>query len=157
MDRNEKVHLSLNFTTAYAFRQGLFLRLYEASLCWFVHNVRPLKIMQEKTKEGKILLYGDLPKDSLTSVKDALPDLQETNYGFVWNCTSNTVELLYLQWREEQFTLLPDLNNKSGKSTDKEVLERVRNFELARATPLDAMNAIAEWQKELHEFRKEGA
>ena len=157
MDRNEKVHLSLSLTTAHVFRQGVFLRLYEASLCWFVHNVRPLKIMQEKTKEGKILLYGGLPKDSFAAVKDTLPDLKETDYGFTWNCTGNTVEPLYSQWRDEQFTILPALDNKSVKSADKEVLERVRNFELARATPLDAMNAIAAWQKELHELRKEGA
>jgi len=57
MDRTEKVNLSMDFTTGHAFRQGLFMRLYEASLCWFVHNARPLKIMPERVKGGEPVVY----------------------------------------------------------------------------------------------------
>lgn len=155
MDRAEKVRLSLDFTNCHAFRQGLFMRLYEASLCWFVHQARPLKIMLETTKQGEKLLYGGLPIASFDALaaENKLPGLQATDYGHCWNCDGQSAEAFYPQWREEQLAAIAgrpgkDAAGQSG-TTDNQVLERIRTFELARATPLEAMNAVAEWQAAL--------
>lgn len=163
MDRNEKVRLSLNFATAHAFRQGLFLRLYEASLCWFVHKARPLKIMPEVTKQGETLLYGGLPVSSFETLaaQNALPDLQTTEYGYTWDCPENTIEGIFSQWREKQLAAIAERPGKEASRpagmADKQVIEHIRAFELARTTPMQAMNAIAKWQKALRGPGKEGA
>ena len=161
MDRNEKVRLSLDYATGHAFRQGLFLRLYEASLCWFVHHARPLKIMPETTKQGEKLLYGGLPVKSFEALtrEGRLPGLAATEYGYCWSCADHGVENQYPQWREEQLALLPTEEKRGQKPTPtgKEVLARILQFELARATPMEAMNAIASWQEVLRGQGKEGA
>ena len=38
MDRSEKLRLSANMEYGFCFKQGLFVRLYEESLYWFVHH-----------------------------------------------------------------------------------------------------------------------
>lgn len=64
MDRVEKLHLSSNAKYGYCFKQGLFVRLYEQSLYWFVHHVKPLKPMPERVKGGEPIVYGGLPVSS---------------------------------------------------------------------------------------------
>ena len=162
MERTEKLRLSMDFMIAHAFRLGLFMRLYEASLCWFVHYARPLKIMPEVTRQRETLLYGGLPIASFEALAQdgKFSDLRETEYGFCWNCQGQSVENTYPKWREEQVSLLPASparRDKQPKTADMEVLDRLKGFELARATPLEAMNAIASWQSALRGQGKEGA
>lgn len=155
MDRHEKVRLSLSFASGFIFRQGLFLRLYEASLCWFAHHARPLKVMPETTKQGEKLLYGGLPAASFESLihENKFSDLQATDYGYTWDCAGQSVETLYPQWREEQLAAIAERPGKNAVrragTVDGRVLEGIRTFELARATPMKAMLAVAEWQEVL--------
>ena len=61
MDRNEKLRLSASAEYGYCFKQGLFVRLYEESLFWFVMHMKPLKPMLERVKGEEPLVYGGLP------------------------------------------------------------------------------------------------
>ena len=66
MDRNKKLRLSAHEEYGYCFKQGLFVRLYERSLYWFVAHIKPLKPMLERVKGGEPLVYGGLPISSFS-------------------------------------------------------------------------------------------
>jgi len=160
MDRTEKLRLSLSFETGHAFRQGMFMRLYEASLCWFSHHAKPLKIMVETTKQGERLLYGGLPIASFNALllKNALPESHATEYGHCWHCEGSSIESVYQGWREE---CLENSRTTQHARVDgrrqEEIIARIRAFELSSATPMQAMNAVAAWQEMLRVPGKEGA
>ena len=119
--------------------------------------------MPETTKQGERLLYGGLPLASFDALirENAFPGLQATEYGYTWDCSGQSVEAFYPQWREEQFAAIAERPGKDAAgrigTADKQILERIRTFELARATPMEAMNAIALWQTALRGPGKEGA
>lgn len=159
MTRSEKVRLSLSFDAGHAFRQGLFMRLYEASLYWFTLHVRPLKIMLETTREGERLLYGGLPIASFEALlrEDALPEAHSTEYGYCWYNAGESVEQSYPAWRQAHCDRMPEPVKKRAAMPQHDIIAGIQSFELSRATPMQAMNAIAAWQELLRGPGKEGA
>ena len=48
------------------FREGMFIRFYNAHLGWFCQQGKPLKVLRRSFKklEGRVVLYGGLPQAS---------------------------------------------------------------------------------------------
>ncbi len=135
------------------------MRLYEASLCWFVHTVRPLKIMVETTKSGERLLYGGLPISSFESLvkEERLPESRSAEYGYAWDLAGHETEKIYPPWRQTNLDRAVSFQSKNTGENHKEVISRIRTFDLVRATPMQALLAVSEWQELLREPGKEGA
>lgn len=69
MERSEKLRLSAAPDSGYAFREGLFIRLYAQSLYWFATHVRPLKVLALPVKKGGTILCGGLPTRSFEALQ----------------------------------------------------------------------------------------
>ena len=158
MDRDEKLQLSANEGHGYTFRHGVFVRFYEQSLYWFSAHIKPLKPMLERVKGGEPVVYGGLPIASFEKLlAERLLYTEATETGWKWEYAKQAVGahedfLGYAAWREEALarqTLQP--NPASGR----DVLQEIRNFNLAANTPIQTMSAVADWQEYLKNW--EGA
>ena len=91
MDRNEKLNLSASEEYGYCFKQGLFVRLYEQSLFWFVTHIKPLKPMLERVKDGEPIAYGGLPVSSFEKlVGESILHAHLTDNGWKWSYAAQT-------------------------------------------------------------------
>lgn len=153
MDRTGKLLLSADETRIHAFRQGIFIKLYEQSLYRFIQHVRPLKPMPERMKGGEPVVYGGLPIASFEQLvgPETMPYMEITGYGYSWICSIQGLENDYAVWREgvfaDSFAAQPNEQNQANSA--QLVIAAVKRFNLARTTPLEAMNAIGEWQRML--------
>lgn len=153
MDRNEKLRLSANVELCHVFKHGLFARFFEQSLYRFTHTVKPLKPMLEKVKGGEPVVYGGLPISSLEKLlgENTLRQAEVTDYGWRWPYTAQ--EPLpedvpdFAVWRAAVLSevIAPSTPSNGGRN----ILAEVAAFNLAAHTPMQAMNAIAEWQEAL--------
>ena len=93
MDRSERLRLSAEGKYGYAFRQGMFVRLYEQSLYWFVTHIKQLKPMLERLKDGEPLVYSTLPVPSFEKLisKGALQAVTTKEYGWSWLYAEQTL------------------------------------------------------------------
>ena len=156
MDRAEKLRLSANHEYGHCFRQGLFARFYEQSLYWFSFAVKPLKPMLERVKGGEPIVYGGLPIASFEKLlaEGVLASVETTEYGWRWPyaaqkpCSDNAPP--FVEWRTQSLTTTTD-EKKHGR----DILMEIASFNLAAHTPMQAMNAISEWQDVLR--NREGA
>ena len=91
MDRTEKLRLSVDTQHGYGFRQGLFIRLYEQGLYWFVVHIKPLKPMQERVKGGEPVVYGGLPISSFEKLlAEKAIYAEATEHGWKWAYAGQT-------------------------------------------------------------------
>lgn len=154
MNREEKLRLSADEEWGCGFRQGVFVRFFEQSLYHFCRSVRPLKPMQERSKEGKIILYGGLPIQSFERLLEQgiLPAVENTDYGWRWPYSAQKTlpfdESMpdFAVWRET-VGVIP--KKSENNRTEKKILAELIDFDLAVHTPIQAVNAIAAWQKAL--------
>ena len=153
MDRSEKLRLSADNTHCHCFKHGMFSRFFEQGLHWFTYTVKPLKPMQERVKGGEPVLYGGLPISSFEKLlaDGVLLQVEVTDYGWKWPYSGqsplpkNAPE--FAVWRGEALSAMPGVE-KTGNS-DRDVLSEIATFNLAAHTPIQAMNAIADWQTAL--------
>lgn len=158
MDRVEKLRLSASEEYGHCFKQGLFMRLYERSLYWFVTHAKPVKPMLERVKDGEPIVYGGLP---VTSFEKLLEERQlhaeATENGWKWRYAKQPHSAEndfsgYAIWREAALAAAAsNLPNSSGRN----ILREIRIFNLANSTPIQAMSAVADWQEYLR--NREGA
>ena len=152
MDRTEKLRLSADNTYCHAFKHGMFSRLLEHNLYWFSHTIKPLKPMLERVKGGEPVVYGGLPISSFEKLVEdgALLQVETTEYGWKWPYAGQKAlpEGMpeFAAWREAALAVavkVPAALAHGGK----DILAEVAAFNLAALTPMQAMNAIAEWQE----------
>lgn len=166
MNRSEKLRLSADAQQGAGFRQGLFVRLYEQSLYWFVTHVRPLKPMLERVKGGEPVIYGGLPVASFEKLlKEGGLQVDVTENGWQWRYAEQATGANedfsgYEIWREALLAG-PVIPAKAGIQKDgldarlrehdgekgRNILCEIRTFNLANSTPMQAMSAVAEWQE----------
>ena len=152
MDRSEKLRLSADGTCGYTFRHGPFLRLYERSLYWFVHHIKPLKPMLEKVKGGEPLIYGGLPVRSFEKLlEEGGLCAEATENGWKWQYAEQTQgadeDFSGLSvWREAALIAVPQQPNSSTR----DILHEIRTFNLAGSTPMQTLSTVADWQAFLH-------
>jgi len=161
MGRAKKLRLSADTQHGYGFRQGLFVRLYEQGLYWFVVHVKPLKPMLERVKGGEPLVYGGLPVSSFEALttQGTLQWTEATEYGWKWPYAQQTQGAGedfsgFPAWRETALAAEPLL--KSSSANGRNILREIRAFNLAGSTPMQAMSAVAEWQEYLRNWEGAG-
>ena len=66
MEIGERLRLSESGDWLACFREGMFIRFYDAPLGWFCQQGKPLKVLRPsfKKREGRVALYGGLPQAS---------------------------------------------------------------------------------------------
>lgn len=159
MDRVEKLHLSSSVEYGYCFKQGLFVRLYEQSVFWFVTHIKPLKPMLERVRGGEPIVYGGLPVASFEKL------LQENGLfaeaignGWKWRYAEqihgvNENFTDFPAWREAAITApLQQQPCSNGRN----ILHEIRTFNLAHSTPIQTMSAVADWQEYLRNWEGAG-
>lgn len=158
MDRVEKLRLSASEEYGYCFKQGLFMRLYEQSLYWFVTHIKSLKPMLERVKGGEPVLYGGLPVASFEKLlKESQLHAEATENGWRWHYTEQPQGTGknfsgYVTWREAALAAFATHQASIG---DRNILREIRIFNLANNTPIQVMRAVADWQEYLRNW--EGA
>lgn len=157
MDRIEKLRLSADAEWCHCFKHGMFARLYEQSLYWFSHAVKPLKPMLERVKGGDVVVYGGLPISSLEALieQGALQQAESTEYGWKWPYAEQMAmpegTPAFTAWREAAL-VVPTLENTGTKTNmrgNRDILAEIAAFNLAAHTPIQAMCAIQAWQEAL--------
>jgi hypothetical protein len=157
MDRTEKLRLSADTEFGYSFRQGIFSRFYEQSLFWFSVNIKPLKPMREKVKGGEFILYGGMPITSFEKLLgvNALLQVEYTEYGWRWPYAAQNGlfdETRYTSWRE-QIPAVPETVDAPKSSN---IIDSILSFNLAGSTPIEAMQAIQQWQMDIRRQKEAG-
>ena len=154
MDRTEKLRLSAESHAGYAFREGLFVRLYEQSLYWFVLHVRPLKVLTLPVKKGGVILCGGLPEASFEALRreGKLRGVVAEDAACRWIYTEQSTGGAegfsgYAAWREA--ALAAGVKEKPLSPGDRDILREIRDFDLLDCTPMRAMSAIHEWREYL--------
>lgn len=160
MDRNEKLRLSADAEYGHCFKQGMFVRVYEQSLYWFVTHVKPLKPMQERVKGGDAVVYGGLPVASFEKLlaEGAITSAETTEYGWRWPYAARPDgkeenAAAFQSWRET--ALAAEAPLQSASNCGRDILRELRAFNIAGSTPMQAMTAVAGWQDYLR--NREGA
>jgi hypothetical protein len=66
MEIGERLRLSESSEWLACFREGMFIRFYDAPLGWFGQQGKPLKVLQRAINklQGRVVLYGGLPQAS---------------------------------------------------------------------------------------------
>ena len=154
MNREEKLRLSADSEYCHCFKQGMFARFFEQGLHWFGHTVKPLKPMQERVKGGEPVLYGGLPISSFEKLVagGVLLQVETTDYGWKWPYAGqaplpeDTPD--FAAWREAALAVVVKVPAALAHG-NKDILAEIAAFNLAAHTPLQAMNAIADWQEAL--------
>lgn len=157
MNRDEKLRLSANAEYCHCFKHGLFARFFEQGLYRFSHTIKPLKPMLERVKGGEPVLYGGLPISSFEKLLEegALQAVETTEYGWRWPYAGQKPlpPLMaegvpdFALWRKEASSVVRDVETPVNSGRD--VLTEILSFNLAAHTPMQAMNAIADWQEAL--------
>ena len=153
MDRTEKLLLSADAAYGHGFKQGLFVRVYEQSLFWFVTHIKPLKPMLERVRGGEPVIYGGLPVASfekLLAEKQLITTATENGWKwfYVEQVQGNDEDFGgYATWRES-WRAAKQIPEKRP-AAKRNILYEVRAFNLAGSTPIQAMGAIADWQEYL--------
>lgn len=159
MDRVEKLRLSSSVEYGYCFKQGLFVRLYEHSLFWFVTHIKPLKPMLERVKGGEPILYGGLPVATFEKLLEKSSfSTTATENGWKWRYAEQLHGADenfsgFPAWREAAFSAITPRQPDSG---DRNILHEIRTFNLANSTPIQAMSAVADWQEYLRNWEGAG-
>jgi hypothetical protein len=159
MQREEKLRLSADESFAYAFRHGVFTRFYEQSLHWFSLAVKPLKPMLERVKDNEPVVYGGLPIASFEKLLEegVLQQVDMTEYGWRWPYAAQQRlpedAPMFDEWRTAALAeaAANAMKRKAIKSFDRDIHAEILIFNLAIHSPMQAMNAIADWQAYLRE------
>jgi hypothetical protein len=155
MDKSEKLRLSADGEFCRCFKHGMFARFYERSLHWFNFAVKPLKPMLEKVKGGEPVVYGGLPIVSFEKLlgESALQQVEATEYGWLWRYAEQAPlpknAPAFDAWRITTLAgaTADAMERHSAKPYGRDVLTEIAAFTLAAHTPMQAMNAIAGWQR----------
>ncbi len=86
MEIGECLRLSESGEWLACFREGMFIRFYDAHLGWFCQQGKPLKALQRSIKklQGRVVLYGGLPASSFEAwlaVQEPALVVQEQPWG----------------------------------------------------------------------------
>ena len=160
MDRREKLGLSASEAHGYVFRQGLFMRMYEQSLYWFALYVKPLKPMQERVKGGEPVVYGGLPVTSFEKLLEEKTLCAEIiDNGWKWRYAKQAQGAdedfsKFPAWREN--VLIIEQPIKKNSTSDRNILDEIRTFNLAGSTPIQTMSVVADWQEYLRNWEGAG-
>ena len=158
MERTEKLRLSADVEYCHVFKQGLFARLYEQGLYWFSHTIKPLKPMLERVKGGEPVVYGGLPISSLEALieQGTLQQVETTEYGWEWPYAAQKTlpeeTTPFVEWRATVIAAAPPPAVPGVKGQipgGAGVLAEIAAFNLAAHTPMQAMNAIQQWQESI--------
>ncbi len=160
MERSEKLRLSAAPDSGYAFREGLFIRLYAQSLYWFATHVRPLKVLALPVKKGGTILCGGLPTRSFEALQQEgrLCGVTAEHALFHWAYEAQPTGSKedfggYGAWCE---AALAAAAQAQQATEGRDILLEIRNFNLMDCTPLRAMNAIHDWREYLlHSGKKQ--
>ena len=90
MEIGERLRLSESGEWLACFREGMFIRFYDAHMGWFCQQGKPLKVLQRSFKklEGRVVLYGGFPASSFEAwlaVQEPALVVQEQPWGL--RCT----------------------------------------------------------------------
>lgn len=154
MEIGERLRLSESSEWLACFREGMFIRFYNAHLGWFCQQGKPLKVLQRSFKklQGRVVLYGGLPQTSfqawLLTQHPALA-VQEQPWGLQLHLPGR-LDLQALQaWCAAQPIATTQLSPPAAvcaESGQQQVLNELTQVGLASCTPLQALQWQARWQ-----------
>jgi hypothetical protein len=147
MEIGERLRLSEFSEWLACFREGMFIRFYDAHLGWFCQQGKPLKVLRRSFKklEDRVVLYGGLPQASF----DAWLLTQHPALAVQEQPWRLQLHLPVLQaWCAAQPIATTQLSLSvavCAESGQRQVLTELSQVGLASCTPLQALQWLARW------------
>lgn len=142
-----------NVGTIRIHREGMFAKAYEKS-AFLLSHLKPLKPTVKFIKsEGREVVSVGMPTDIAMQLLKDLP-CEGSGMTLVYRTESVVDETGYAAWRKEagKATALRKTVKKEVSHAEDPLYEAIRNFDIAKSTPIDCMNFIVR-QKELLQER----
>ncbi|MDR0746072.1 MAG: hypothetical protein LBF17_06230 [Mediterranea sp.] len=150
-----------NNNTVILFREGIFWKAYEKSAYAFCKHVKPFMVKKKyiRTVNDEIVSIG-FPMSSTKAILQGRTILQEEERKMVVSIDQIDHES-FMEWKKEQTLTAPPANSFSGASysnnseafscsnQEKEIINRIRLFNLENKTPLECMFFLSEIKKQL--------
>lgn len=155
------------------FVEGIFVRFYQGQLAWYCQQVKPIKVCSRAVKKlaGQQIYYGGVPKGLFDAWLAQQPEGQWTithhSWG-VWLALPTPLDMPeLLAWctahaappssksSSKQPKSAPTSTTPAGQADEaindarNQVLQQLRALPLADITPLEALQWLHQWQRQL--------
>ena len=143
-----------NTSHIHLYKEGSFWKAYERSAYLFVKYIRAYqtKLRYYKNINREIISIG-FPDVALAGIMEKAKVALQSEVQVSLELKNEIVLDDFVAWKSQTpLTEIPKLKNKPKEQTGS-VLEAIRSFSLANATPLQCMQLIAELQKDLSSDR----
>lgn len=162
MEIGERLQLSESDACLAVFREGLFMRFYDAHLGWFCQQGKPLKVLCREVKklQGRVVLYGGLPESALRNWLAAqVPalDVHEQPWGLQVRIAGGLPMAQLQAWCVAQRALVPLAPLPAAPAIEaggtaalgepqQQILHELNQLALISCTPLQALQWLTRWQ-----------
>ncbi len=150
--------LSVSDSEVLLFKEGHFLCVYNIHLCWFVENIKRLKIHVRFIKKVRQTIYsGGFPKtimdDLITQLKSKGLQVRESEeYFTIINVKLPEVKY-YNNWKLDMDNKLEDkgcrLTIEKKYDDHIKLLKEIESYPIGRRTPFEVMKFLVDIQSRL--------
>ncbi|KAJ8739033.1 hypothetical protein H9Y13_13035 [Aeromonas veronii] len=151
------------------FVEGMFVRFYQGQLAWYCQQVKPIKVCTRAVKKlaGQQIYYGGVPKGLFDAwlAHQAEEQWMITHYPWgVWLALPTPLDIpALLAWcaahaappirtspKPASASTVPAVETaEAACDTGNQVLQQLRALPLADITPLQALQWLHQWQRQL--------